>query len=78
MFEGQNRETSEQQKEDQAAQYRALPLRTIQSWEKEDKVAILDCGHRKTLLVWLREGDTVRCQDCYDDGMRKAEQLIGG
>ena len=77
-FDGQRRETSEQEKEDQAARYRALPLRMIRSLEKDAKVAILDCGHRKALLVWLREGDSVRCQDCYDDGMRSAERLIGG
>lgn len=68
----------EQQNRDHAARYRALPLRSIRALEKRDKIAVLDCGHRKALLVWLREGDSVRCQDCYDDGMRRAEQMITG
>lgn len=68
----------EQKNRDLAARYRALPLRSIERMEMDSKIAVLDCGHRKALLVWLREGDSVRCQECYDDGMHRAGQMISG
>jgi hypothetical protein len=58
------------------AKYRAMPRRSIVSLLTDGRAAILDCGHWKTLLVPLREGDSVRCRDCYDAGMRQARQMI--
>jgi hypothetical protein len=72
---GQNQD---QHNREQAAEYRAMPLRTIREMEYNGKIAVLDCGHRKALLVWLREGDSVRCRECYETGMEKAAQMIGG
>lgn len=77
MFDS-NSAGQEQKNRDSAARYRALPLRSIERMEQEGNIALLDCGHRKALLVWLRAGDSVRCQECYDDGMRYAEQMLTG
>ena len=47
---------SEQEKRDiseRVAAYKAMPLREIEVLEMEGKVAVLNCGHRKALLVWL-------------------------
>lgn len=61
-----------------AAEYRAMPLRTIRSVEHDGRIARLDCGHRKTLLVWLRDGDSVRCRECFNESMARAERMIEG
>ncbi|MES2459794.1 MAG: hypothetical protein V4671_04365 [Armatimonadota bacterium] len=77
-FPGERQEREEPEAGELAAEYRAMPLRIIEALETERKVALLDCGHRKALLVWLRVGDSVRCRDCYDSQMQKARQMIEG
>lgn len=61
-----------------AAEYRAMPLRSIAVLELDGRVALLNCGHRKALLVWLLVGENVRCRDCYEEGMKKAQYLVEG
>ena len=65
-----------QESSERMAEYRAMPLREIESLENDGKVAVLNCGHRKALLVWLLVGENMRCRDCYEDGMKKAQFLI--
>jgi hypothetical protein len=60
----------------------AMPLRTITevytkaSGRKPRRMAILDCGHRGVLYLWLRVGETMRCRDCYEGGLREAQRMI--
>lgn len=68
------------------AKFYALPLRTITDVETKartpgsvariTKIAVLDCGHRGVLYVWLRVGERMRCRDCYEGGLRAAERMI--
>ena len=60
------------------AEYRAMPLRTVAALSQDGRVASLECGHRKVLRVWLRIGDCAHCRDCYEFGMKKAEQIVEG
>ncbi len=73
----ENQERREQREvSERAAEYKAMPLREIELLENDGKVAVLNCGHRKALLVWLLAGENMRCRDCYEDGMKKARSLI--
>jgi hypothetical protein len=74
----EKKEREEWEMHEIAAEYRALPLRAILSIDRDGTAALLDCGHRKPLLVRLREGDSVRCRECYDAQMHRAEKMIEG
>lgn len=65
----------------------AMPLRTIIGVEtlttqtagkatKTTKTAVLDCGHRGTLYLWLSVGETMRCRNCYVSGLKEAQRMI--
>ncbi|MES2462634.1 MAG: hypothetical protein V4671_18785 [Armatimonadota bacterium] len=64
------------------AKFYAMPLRTITEVYTKmpsraaSKVAILDCGHVGILHLWLRVGETMRCRDCYEGGLREAQRMI--
>ena len=65
------------------AKFYAMPFRMILDVEtkikasgKVSKIALLDCGHRGVLYVWLDVGESMRCRDCYQGGLRAAERMI--
>jgi CDP-diacylglycerol pyrophosphatase len=60
------------------AKFYAMPLRTITGvyTRNSGKAAILDCGHIGVLYLWLRVGESMRCRDCYEGGLREAERMI--
>ncbi len=60
------------------AKFYAMPLRTITDvyTRPSGRTAILECGHRGVLYLWLRVGETMRCRECYDGGLREAERMI--
>jgi hypothetical protein len=58
------------------AEFFAMPLRTIGAVLLEGKIVILGCGHWKLLRIRLHEGENVRCRDCYEAGMRRAQAMV--
>jgi hypothetical protein len=58
------------------AEFFAMPLCAIEVLLLEGKMAILGCGHWKVLRVRLREGENVRCRDCYDAAMLRAQAMV--
>ncbi|MES2461216.1 MAG: hypothetical protein V4671_11600 [Armatimonadota bacterium] len=59
------------------AAYGAMPRREICFVFWGGRVALLDCGHRrKRLRVRLRVGESARCSQCFELGMRTAQALI--
>jgi hypothetical protein len=54
----------------------AMPLRSLVAQDPISATASLECGHQKRILIRLRKKDRIRCRDCYEEGLRKAQELI--
>ena len=77
-FYGEQENQDDNELSELVAEYRAMPLREIAALSQDGRVAFLQCGHRKLLRVWLQIGDCAHCRDCYEIGMKRAEQIVEG
>ncbi|MES2461217.1 MAG: hypothetical protein V4671_11605, partial [Armatimonadota bacterium] len=73
---GDGGERSQWEAREIVAEFRAMPLRTITAVERDTKRAVLDCGHTRPLLLWLRPGETMPCRPCFAALMQKAQAMI--
>jgi hypothetical protein len=53
-----------------------MPLQQIIAIEENGVVAVLSCQHKQLLLPAFREEGKMRCLQCYNRQMRKAQRMI--
>ncbi len=59
-----------------AAELGIMPLQKITAIEEDGVVAVLECQHKQLLLPAFREEENMRCLQCYNRQMRKAQKMI--